>query len=90
MKKGEHRTFNIYRDEKGMYQLTFFEKKPFLGKLKIRRTAEAVVPGVAHTLHFMTVWLMTLRYSMRKSSSQELPQQFQYCPRKNPARQNHL
>lgn len=58
MKKGEHRTFDIYRDEKGNYLCKFFEKKPVLGNLKVKKTAEAYIPGIAEILYFVVVCVL--------------------------------
>ena len=58
MKRGEHRTFDIYRDEKGNYLLKFFRKRTILGSLKIEKIAQGYVPGVTDTLYFMVIYLL--------------------------------
>ena len=58
MEKGEHRTFDIYRDPKGAYVCKFFKKTPFLGKLKIEQIADGRVPGVSDALYFMVINLL--------------------------------
>lgn len=55
MEKGEHRTFDIYRDEKGAYLCRAFKKKPILGTLKVKKTAEARVPGITDAFYFMVI-----------------------------------